>query len=200
MNKDELIYFTHTQQFYRFIILKKIDENKSINIPIELEDNEFLEATSKVHINNLLEEGLIVSQEGSIKLTQDGLSALNKHYIDYQISLMNLSNNLGEFYSNKISWLKREIIGSVALYGASDTSKSFFNFIKNAEIKLECVIDDDPEKQNNKYLGLPVVSLNKINEFSVQTIIISSVQFQREIKEKAIKKFDGKYKIINLFN
>ena len=200
MNKDELIYFTHTQQFYRFIILKKIDENKSINIPIELEDNEFLEATSKVHINNLLEEGLIVSQEGSIKLTQDGLSALNKHYIDYQISLMNLSNNLGEFYSNKISWLKREIIGSVALYGASDTSKSFFNFIKNAEIKLECVIDDDPEKQNNKYLGLPVVSLNQIDEFSVQTIIISSVQFQKEIKEKAIEKFDGKYKIINLFN
>ena len=200
MNKDELIYFTHTQQFYRFIILKKIDENKSINIPIELEDNEFLEATSKVHINNLLEEGLIVSQEGSIKLTQDGLSALNKHYIDYQISLMNLSNNLGEFYSNKINWLKREIIGSVALYGASDTSKSFFNFIKNAEIKLECVIDDDPKKQNNKYLGLPVVSLNQIDEFSVQTIIISSVQFQKEIKEKAIDKFDGKYKIINLFN
>lgn len=200
MNKDELIYFTHTQQFYRFIILKKIDENKSINIPIELEDNEFLEATSKVHINNLLEEGLIVSQEGSIKLTEDGLSALNKHYIDYQISLMNLSNNLGEFYSNKINWLKREIIGSVALYGASDTSKSFFNFIKNAEIKLECVIDDDPKKQNNKYLGLPVVSLNQIDEFSVQTIIISSVQFQKEIKEKAINKFDGKYKIINLFN
>ena len=200
MNKNELIYFTHTQQFYRFIILKKIDENKSINIPIELEDNEFLEATSKVHINNLLEEGLIVSQKGSIKLTQDGLSALNKHYIDYQISLMNLSNNLGEFYSNKINWLKREIIGSVALYGASDTSKSFFNFIKNAEIKLECVIDDDPEKQNNKYLGLPVVSLNQIDEFSVQTIIISSVQFQKEIKEKAIDKFDGKYKIINLFN
>lgn len=200
MNKDELIYFTHTQQFYRFIILKKIDENKSINIPIELEDNEFLEATSKVHINNLLEEGLIVSQEGCVKLTEDGLSALNKHYIDYQISLMNLSNNLGEFYSNKINWLKREIIGKVALYGASDTSKSFFNFIKNAEIKLVCVIDDDPKKQNNKYLGLPVVSLNQIDEFSVQTIIISSVQFQKEIKEKAINKFDGKYKIINLFN
>ena len=200
MKKDELIYFTHTQQFYRFIILKKIDEYKSVSIPIELEDNEFIEAISKVHINNLLEEGLIASEEGYLKLTQDGLSALNKHYIDYQMSLMNLSNNLGEFYLNKINWLKREIIGSVALYGASDTSKSFFNFIKNAEITLECVIDDDPEKQNNKYLGLPVVSLNQIDEFSVQTIIISSVQFQKEIKEKAINKFNGKYKIISLFN
>ena len=200
MNKDELIYFTHTQQFYRFIILKKIDEKSSVSIPIESEDNEFLEAISKVHINNLLEEGLIVSVEGFLKLTQDGMSILNKHYIDYQISLLNLSKNLVEFYSNKIDWLKEEIIGSVALYGASDTSKSFFNFIKNAEIKLECVIDDDPKKQNNKYLGLPVVSVNEIEEFSIQTIIISSVEFQKEIKEKAIKKFDGKYKIINLFN
>jgi len=200
MNKDELIYFTHTQQFYRFIILKKIDEKSSVSIPIESEDNEFLEAISKVHINNLLEEGLIVSVEGFLKLTQDGLSVLNKHYIDYQISLLNLSKNLVEFYSNKIDWLKEEIIGSVALYGASDTSKSFFNFIKNAEIKLECVIDDDPKKQNNKYLGLPVVSVNEIEKFSIQTIIISSVEFQKEIKEKAIKKFDGKYKIINLFN
>jgi len=200
MNKDELIYFTHTQQFYRFIILKKIDEKSSVSIPIESEDNEFLEAISKVHINNLLEEGLIVSVEGFLKLTQDGMSILNKHYIDYQISLLNLSKNLVEFYSNKIDWLKEEIIGSVALYGASDTSKSFFNFIKNAEIKLECVIDDDPKKQNNKYLGLPVVSVNEIEKFSIQTIIISSVEFQKEIKEKAIKKFDGKYKIINLFN
>ena len=200
MNKDELIYFTHTQQFYRFIILKKIDEKSSVSIPIESEDNEFLEAISKVHINNLLEEGLIVSVEGFLKLTQDGMFVLNKHYIDYQISLLNLSENLVEFYSNKIDWLKEEIIGSVALYGASDTSKSFFNFIKNAEIKLECVIDDDPKKQNNKYLGLPVVSVNEIEKFSIQTIIISSVEFQKEIKEKAIKKFDGKYKIINLFN
>ncbi len=200
MNKDELIYFTHTQQFYRFIILKKIDENKLISIPIELEDKEFLEAISKVHINNLLLEGLIASEEGYLKLTQEGMSLLNKHYIDYQISLMNLSKNLGEFYSNKIDWLKEEIIGSVALYGASDTSKSFFNFIKNAGIKLECVIDDDLKKQNNSYLGLPVVSINQIKNFSIQTIIISSVEFQKEIKEKAIKIFDGKYKIINLFD
>jgi FlaA1/EpsC-like NDP-sugar epimerase len=200
MNKNELIYFTHTQEFYRFIILKKIDENKSVSLPIESNDNVFLEAISKVHIKNLLEESLIISEKGSLKLTQDGLSILNKHYIDYQISLINISKNLGEFYSNKIDWLKKEIIGSVALYGASDTSKSFFNFIKDAEIKLECVIDDDIKKQNNRYLGLPVVSVKEIETFSIQTIIISSVQFQKEIKEKAIKKIDGKYKIINLFN
>ena len=200
MNKNDLIYFTHTNQFYRFIILKKIDENGLLSIPIESDDDELLEAISKVHINNLLEEGLIISHEGFLKLTKDGIYSLNNHYIDYQISLINLSKNLGEFYSSKIDWLKKEIIGNVALYGASDTSKSFFNFIKNAGIKLECVIDDDTNKQNNSYLGLPVVSVDDIENFSIQTIVISSVVFQKEIKEKAVRKFEGKYKIINLFN
>ena len=200
MNKDDLIYFTHTNQFHRFIILKKIDENELLSIPIESDDEEFLESISKVHINNLLEEGLIISHEGFLKLTKDGIYSLNNHYIDYQISLINLSKNLGEFYSSKIDWLKKEIIGNVALYGASDTSKSFFNFIKNAGIKLECVIDDDINKQNNSYLGLPVVSVDDIENFSIETIVISSVVFQKEIKEKAVRKFEGKYKIINLFN
>ena len=200
MNKNDLIYFTHTNQFHRFIILKKIDENELLSIPIESDDEELLEAISKVHINNLLEEGLIISEEGFLKLTRDGISNLNNHYIDYQISLINLSKNLGEFYSSKINWLKKEIIGNVALYGASDTSKSFFNFIKNAGIKLECVIDDDINKQNNSYLGLPVVSVDDIEIFSIETIVISSVVFQKEIKEKAVRKFEGKYKIINLFN
>ena len=200
MNKNGLIYFTNTNQFYRFIILKKIDENGLLSIPIESDDEELLEAISKVHINNLLEEGLIISHEGFLKLTKDGIYSLNNHYIDYQISLINLSKNLGEFYSSKIDWLKKEIIGNVALYGASDTSKSFFNFIKNAGIKLECVIDDDINKQNNSYLGLPVVSVDDIENFSIETIVISSVVFQKEIKEKAVRKFEGKYKIINLFN
>lgn len=199
MNKNDLIYFTHTNQFYRFIILKKIDENGLLSIPIESDDDELLEAISKVHINNLLEEGLIISEEGFLKLTIDGISDLNNHYIDYQISLINLSKNLGEFYLSKINWLKKEIIGNVALYGASDTSKSFYNYIKNAGIKLECVIDDDINKQNNSYLGLPVVSVDEIENFSIETIVISSVVFQKEIKEKAIRKFEGKYKIINLF-
>ena len=97
MNKDDLIYFTHTKQFYQFIILKKIDERGLLSIPIESDDDELLEAISKVHINNLLEEGLIISEGGFLKLTIDGMSSLNNHYIDYQISLINLSKNLGEF-------------------------------------------------------------------------------------------------------
>jgi len=193
-------YFSHNQEYYRFIILKKIDEKKSIELPIEVEDIELIKAISKVHINNLLDDDLIKSEKGFLILTKKGKTILNRHYIDYQINLINLSKNLGDFYSNKVSQLKNKIQGGVALYGASDTSKSFFNFMQNAGIKLKCVIDDNPKKQKSKYLDLPVISVEKIKDFSVETIIISTVEFELEIKQKVLEIFGDKYKIITLFN
>ena len=125
MNKNKLSYFTYTKKYYQFIILKKIDENGFVKIPLENEDSELIEAISQVHLNNLLNEDYLYLDKNKLKLTDLGVSTLNKHFIDYQISIMNLSKDLEKFYSNKITWLKKEIVGSVALYGASDTSKSF---------------------------------------------------------------------------
>ena len=199
MNKNKLSYFTYTKKYYQFIILKKIDENGFVKIPLENEDSELIEAISQVHLNNLLNEDYLYLDKNKLKLTDLGVSTLNKHFIDYQISIMNLSKDLEKFYSNKITWLKKEIVGSVALYGASDTSKSFFNFIKNAGIKLECVIDDDKNKQNKNYLKLPVISIDELEKFSVKTIIISSIKFQKKIKNNINANIHNKYKIINLF-
>ena len=193
-------YFSHTQQYYRFIVLKKIDELGSVHVPIELDDQEFIDAISNVHINNLLKDGFLESENEFLSLTAQGKTALNKHYINYQINLMNLSKNLGDFYAEKINRLTNEIKGSVALYGASDTSKSIFNYVQNAGIKLECVIDDDLKKQNGKYLGLPVISMDTLDQFNIETIIISSIEFQEKIKEKTLKKFGEKYMIITLFD
>ena len=200
MNYDISEYFTHNQEYYRFIILKKIDEKKSIKLPIEIVDPELIEAMSKVHINNLLEDGYLKAEKDLLILTKKGKTKLNRHYIDYQINLIKLSKTLGDFYSSKITRLKNEIHGGVALYGASDTSKSFFSFLQKAGIKLVCVIDDDPNKQNSQYLDLPVISPKRIKEFSIGTIIISTIEFELKIKQKALKTFGNKYKIITLFN
>lgn len=193
-------YFTHNQEYYRFIILKKIDKKKSIKLPIEIDDPELIEAMSKVHVNNLLEDGLLKSEKNFLILTEKGKAKLNRHYIDYQINLIKLSKTLGDFYSDKINWLKKDIQGGVALYGASDTLKSFFNYLKSAGIELMCVIDDNPKKQETEYLDIPVISPKKIKEFPVETIIISTVEFELGIKQKVLKMFGNKYNIITLFN
>ena len=193
-------YFNHTQKYYRFVILKKINEYGNIEIPIDIDDSELIEATSKIHIHNLTNDGLLDSIDGKLQLTEKGQESLNRHYIDYQIDLLKLSKNLGDFYSYKINQLVKEVKGKAALYGASDTSKSFFAYIQNSGIDLECVIDDDIEKQKINYLGLQVISIDELNQFPIETIIIATIEFQDEIKHKTVEKFGDKYKIITLFN
>lgn len=200
MKNKHVNYFNHTKQFYQFVILKKINEYGSLNMPLDVDDPELIEAISNVHIKNLINDGFLISTDGELKLSSEGESALNKHYIDYQINLLNLSKNIGDFYIEKVNQLIREVNGKVALYGASDTSKSIFTHIQNAEIKILCVIDDDPIKQKNNYLGLPVIPIDSLYEFDVNTIIISTVEFQDEIKKKTVSRFGQKYKIITLFN
>jgi len=193
-------YFNHTQKYYRFVILKKINEYGYIEIPIDINDSELIEAISKVHIHNLTNDGLLLSTDRKLQITDKGKECLNRHYIDYQIDLLNLSKNLGDFYSDKINQLVKAVNGKVALYGASDTSKSFFAYILNSGIDLECVIDDDVEKQKKDYLGLSVIPIEQLDKFAVKTIIISTIEFQDEMKHKTIEKFGDKYKIITLFD
>ena len=107
---------------------------------------------------------------------------------------------MGDFYFEKVNRLVKKVKGKAALYGASDTSRSIFAYIQNAGIELECVIDDDLKKQRDDYLGLPVISIDVLDKYLVETVIISTIEFQDKIKEKMVEKFDDKYKIITLFD
>ena len=193
-------YFSHTQQYYRFVILKTINESGPIEMPIDIDDPALIDAISNAHIHNLLNDGFLDSTNGELKLTAKGEASLHRHYIDYQIDLLNLSKNLGDFYFEKVNRLVKKVKGKAALYGASDTSRSIFAYIQNAGIELECVIDDDLKKQRNDYLGLPVISIDVLDQYLVETVIISTIEFQDKIKEKMVEKFDDKYKIITLFD
>ena len=72
MNKNKLSYFTYTKKYYQFIILKKIDENGFVKIPLENEDSELIEAISQVHLNNLLNEDYLYLDKNKLKLTDLG--------------------------------------------------------------------------------------------------------------------------------
>ena len=80
-------YFNHTQKYYRFVILKKINEYGYIEIPIDINDSELIEAISKVHIHNLTNDGLLLSTDRKLQITDKGKECLNRHYIDFQIVL-----------------------------------------------------------------------------------------------------------------
>ena len=192
-------YFSHTSEFYRFLILKKINEMGSLDLPIISNDSTLMDALTKIHLNNLIQDGLLIQKEKKLSISPKGINCLNKHYIDYQIDLLNLSKNLDDFYSEKISRLVQSVKLPAALYGASDTLKSFFPFLNQVGLEFVCVIDDDVQKQTSKYLGLPVIDLSEIKKYNLKTIVISSIQFQKKIKKRILSTYPDQYIIETIF-
>ena len=90
--KQNLKYFIHSRSYFRFILLKKLDEDQGIILPIQSQDGELLNAMSIVHIQNLIEEKLAekIITKGSteiLKITDKGKSQLKREFIDYQLDL-----------------------------------------------------------------------------------------------------------------
>ena len=148
----------------------------------------------------MINDGVLAEKDEIIVLTLKGMDCLNRHYIDYQIDLISLSKNLGSFYKDKISELVKKVELPAALYGASDTLKSFFPFLKKSGLEFQCVIDDDPKKQNSQYLHLLVIDLRELTNYDVKTILISSIEFQNKIKDKIDSTYPNKYIVETIFD
>jgi len=55
MNNEQLKYFRHSQEFYRFIVLRYIRENEFVSLPLENADKNIEHALSQVHIQSMIE-------------------------------------------------------------------------------------------------------------------------------------------------
>ena len=203
-NKPELKYFYHSRLYFRFILLKKIDEQEGIILPVQSQDSELLLAMSITYIQNIVEEGLVKKVENEdateiLVITEKGKSQLQQDHIDYQLDLLALEQSLGDYYYKKIGILKEKNIKSVALYGASDTAQSFLNYLINNGINIACILDDDESKHTNNYFGFPVISTEEVSLYTFDAIIITTVKFQDEIKSRINQSFGSKYKVIPLF-
>jgi len=202
--KQNLKYFIHSRSYFRFILLKKLDEDQGIILPIQSQDGELLNAMSIVHIQNLIEEKLAekIITKGSteiLKITDKGKSQLKREFIDYQLDLLTLEQSLGNYFSGKINKIKGKNVHQLALYGASDTAQSIINYLVNNGFNISCIIDDDIKKQNNEFHGFPIVSRDNISSYNFDTIIITTVEYHHEVKSKIDQSFSSKYQIISLF-
>ena len=207
MDKNDEItisYFENTFKYYQFIVLKKISELQEIDLPIDTEDAELLKALTFVHIQNLINDKLIEKYpKGNsvcLQLTKAGELALKKHYIDYQLDLLKLENILGNFFCDLVGKLKEENIQNVALYGASDTTFSIYRYLTNNNIKVACVLDDDKRKHGQRIYDSEVVDPKNIDKYTVDALIISTVQYQEELYKRVKGSKGNKYKIVKLFN
>jgi len=201
----ELNYFNHSQSYFRFILLKKIDEQEGLLLPVQSQDSELLKAISNVQIKKIIEEGLAkkIKNEDTTEIliiTEKGKSQLQKDHIDFQLDLLALEQNLGDYFLKKIKMLKDNNLQTIALYGASDTAQSFLNYLKINGFNITCIIDDDEKKQSELFFGFQVISRANASLNKCDAIVITTIEFEDEIKLKINQSFGSKYKVLSLFN
>ena len=56
MNNEQLKYFRHSQEFYRFIVLRYINEIEFVSLPLENADKDIEHALSQVHIQSMIDD------------------------------------------------------------------------------------------------------------------------------------------------
>ncbi len=199
MKNEHLKYFRHSQEFYRFVILKYIHKNGSLALPVDYTEIEIEEALSHIHLQSLIDSSLLEkNDENNLMLTGLGRRKLREHFIDYQLDLLSLENELGDYFQKKIERIVNNNVNNVALYGASDTAKSLLVHLKKNGINVECIIDDDQEKQGGSFEGLPIIPQSELKNYSIDTILIASVTFYKQIKANIISSLGDTYQIYTL--
>lgn len=205
MGNETLKYFKHTQQYYRFVVLKKIAALGKISVPVESDDLELLHAISKVQPQHLIQEGLVQKIEQpdesvDLVLTEKGKLVLKKHYIDFRLELLQLEGTLEKFYSEITRKLYKRNIKKIALYGASDTARSFSGYLLNHGFEIQCILDDDTSKQGKPFLGCTVISPEEISTYEIDAVIITTVEYQDQILDNFLRLTAGRYTVIPLFD
>ncbi len=92
---------------------------------------------------------------------------------------------------NNITLFLKQIIHNgfknILLYGAGEVAEIMLLSINNdanLPLKVKAVIDDDVDKQNQTVVNIPIISLDKIEDFDFDGILVSSYKHHVVLNEK----------------
>lgn len=87
----------------------------------------------------------------------------------------------------------------VAIWGAGEHTYNLLKFINMEDNNIICFIDKSNEKINTNINGRLIISPNNIENYNIDTIIISSYEYRNEIREE-IQEYNPKIKIIDFYD
>ena len=136
-------------------------------------------------------------------ITKKGIDRKNYLLVTYMnelIELYNLTKMNIELFVKKL--IKRNYKNCV-FYGAGETAKVIIKVIKDTpklDFKLKFLVDDDINKQGEKFEGYDVFNNEKLKESNIDAVIITSCVYEKEIRNKLRKLKYPEEKIVSFFN
>ena len=210
MNIDflkNLRFFNLTSELKILLLLEQIQNSNKITQDKLAHYIHSAPSMINTYIKQLEKEGFLVKNKKTKRnieyiITKKGIDRKNYLLVTYMNELIELFNltkiNIELFVKNLI---KRNYKNCV-FYGAGETAKVIIKVMKDMpklDFKLIFLVDDDINKQGEKFEGYDVVSNARIKKYDIDAIIITSCVYEKEIRNKLrkLKYFDEK--VISFF-
>lgn len=201
-------FFKPTNLYKEYMILDLIEKNSHItqremasHVGISVSMiNIFLDA---FELNGMLKRHKQSSKTVDYLITKKGIERrkyLNLEYLKHSKNLFfNSIQNIVSFFEYIFELGFRKII----LYGAGSVSDYFISalsYTQLKEMKIVGIIDDDESKHHTYIQNIEVLSLSDAIDLNHDGLMISSLNYLKEIHDKLKDINYDKKKIINYFN
>jgi len=211
MNIDflkNLRFFNPTSELKILLLLEQIQNSNKITQDKLAHYIHSAPSMINAYIKQLEREGFLVKNKKTKRnveyiITKKGIDRKNYLLVTYMNELIELYNltkiNIELFIKNLI---KRNYKNCV-FYGAGETAKVIIKVIKDMsklDFKLMFLVDDDINKQGEKFEGYDVVSNVNIKKHDIDAIIITSCVYEKEIRNKLRKLKYSDEKVISFFD
>ena len=182
-------FFNPTSLYKELTLLQEIEKDYSIT---QKKLGNIIGAAPSmvnVYIDELEKNGYMVREYKSAKtvnykITASGVKRKNYLLIVYMRELLSLyhlaKNNVEEFLVN----LEKKGYRDLLLYGAGEVAETIIAVIRdrdNDNLNILAVIDDDKEKQGEEILGFRIISIEDINQYSHDAVVVTSYTFEEDI-------------------
>lgn len=211
MNIDflkNLRFFNPTSELKILLLLEQIQNSNKITQDKLAHYIHSAPSMINTYIKQLEKEGFLIKNKKTKRnveyiITKKGIDRKNYLLVTYMNELIELYNltkiNIELFVRNLI---KRNYKNCV-FYGAGETAKVIIKVIKDMpklDFKLMFLIDDDINRQGEKFEGYDIVSNVNIKKHDIDAIVITSCVYEKEIRNKLRKLKYSNEKVISFFD
>jgi len=201
-------FFKPTLLYKEFMILDLIEKDANIT---QREISKIIGVAvsmTNAYIENFVEKGLIKKKKHSTKtveyfVTKKGIErkkVLNISYLNASLNIYkSAKENIVEFLTQIINKGYKNIL----LYGAGEVAEILLQTIlidSQIPINVLAVIDDDKSKQEKTLVSTNIISLDRVNEYQFDGILISSYTNQKLILDKLLAMGYQKENILHFFD
>lgn len=149
------------------------------------------------YLNEMSGQGLVEFEPISGKsyqymLTESGQNSRRKMLSDYCCEIVHMYSALKQSILDTISPLAAKGIKDLAFFGASETCEVALSALKDTNLSVLAIVDNDPSKHGQLYHGHIVSSPHVLDSIKCQAIVITSFGHFDEIRAQIMPIIENK--------